>query len=446
MELLKGNVKALYFRYLSAAFGSALVSSIYSLVDSIIIGQYEGPTGAAALATVAPVWNIIYSLGLLFGIGGSVLMSTSRGAGDRRQGDRYFTATLIGITVTTLLAWSAILLLEAPMLRLFGADDVLLPKAQAYLKWIRLTVPLFLFSPFLAAFLRNDGVPVRATAAVLAGGAFNVVGDWYFVFGLDMGIEGAGLATALGQLLTILILCGHFLSSRCTLRLAAPQPLCADLRLIVRTGFSSFFIDIAMGILSMLFNNQIMRYSGSAALAVYGLIINISTFAQSCAYGIGQAAQPLISTNFGARRRERVLGTLKLALATCGIFGAVETALTLAFPIPLVRAFMDATPEVLAIAPGIIRAYCISFLLLSYNVFSTYYFQSILRPRASFAISVLRGCLLSGSLILVFPAWLGGDALWWAMPVTELVIAVLVTILIRRYTARMRAHEATAAM
>ena len=442
MDLRTGNVKALYFKYLSAAFGSALISSIYSLVDSIIIGQYEGPSGAAALATVAPIWNIIYSLGLLFGIGGSVLMSTARGAGNRKQGDRYFTATLVAITATTLVVWATILLLEVPMLRLFGADDFLVPKARAYLKWIRPAIPLFLFSQFIAAFLRNDGAPARATAAVLAGGVFNIAGDWCLVFGADMGLKGAGLATALGQLLTILILCGHFFSPKCTLRLAAPQPLLPSLLLIGRTGFSSFFIDIAMGILSMLFNNQIMRYSGSAALAVYGLIINISTFAQACAYGIGQAAQPLISVNFGARKTERVTGTLKLALLTCAVFGVVETALALAFPIPLVRAFMDATPEVLAIAPGITRTYFISFLLLSYNVFSTYYFQAIMRPKASFGISVLRGSLLSGALIFILPALFGPDALWWAMPVTELTTALLVTVLIRRYTARLPAAAA----
>ena len=93
MDLQEGSVKTLYFKYLSAAFGSALISSAYSLVDSIMIGQYEGPSGAAAMAAVAPIWNIIYSLGLLFGTGGSVLMSTARGARDRTEGNRCFTAS-----------------------------------------------------------------------------------------------------------------------------------------------------------------------------------------------------------------------------------------------------------------------------------------------------------------------------------------------------------------
>ena len=87
MDLLRGNIKTLYFKYLSAAFGSALISSIYGIVDMAMVGQYQGPDGTAALAVVAPVWNVIYSLGLLMGIGGSVIFSTKRGSGMSADGD-----------------------------------------------------------------------------------------------------------------------------------------------------------------------------------------------------------------------------------------------------------------------------------------------------------------------------------------------------------------------
>ena len=168
MALLKGNVRQIYFRYLGAAFGSALISSIYGLVDSAMVGQYQGPEGTAALAIVAPVWNIIYSLGLLTGIGGSVLLSAARGAGRRKEGDEYFTAALAGTVFFAAVSWLAIAFFDAPLLRLFGARDALLPLAQQYLLPVKFVVPLFLFNQMLAAFLRNDGAPGLATAAVLA--------------------------------------------------------------------------------------------------------------------------------------------------------------------------------------------------------------------------------------------------------------------------------------
>ena len=106
MDLLRGNIKTLYFKYLSAAFGSALISSIYGIVDMAMVGQYQGPDGTAALAVVAPVWNVIYSIGLLMGIGGSVIFSTKRGSGMSADGEdeQYFTAAVIGSVILAALA------------------------------------------------------------------------------------------------------------------------------------------------------------------------------------------------------------------------------------------------------------------------------------------------------------------------------------------------------
>ncbi len=115
MDFLNGKIKTLYFKYLAAAFGSALITSIYSIVDMAMVGQYHGPEGTAALAVVAPIWNIIYSLGLLMGIGGSVLFSTIRGKGDgqSRQSNEYFTVSIIGSIILAVIAWPSSLFLTS---------------------------------------------------------------------------------------------------------------------------------------------------------------------------------------------------------------------------------------------------------------------------------------------------------------------------------------------
>ena len=435
MELLNGKIRPLYFKYLSAAFGSAMISSIYVVVDMAMVGQYQGPDGTTALAVVAPVWNVIYSLGLLTGIGGSVIFSTRRGSGrDDGSGNPYFTAAVVGSVLLAALAWAGLLCFQEPLLTFFGADAGLLDLAGQYLRPIRYVFPLFLMNQMLAAFLRNDGDPGLATAAVLAGGVFNMFGDYFFVFPCDMGIYGAGLATAMGSVISFLVLMSHFLRRRNTLRLVRVEGLLRKLGEISVSGFSSFFIDVAMGILTVLFNRQIMRYLGADALAIYGPIINVSTFVQCCAYSVGQASQPIISTNFGAERAGRIRETLQLALYTTAAFGVFWTALSLAAPNLYIRVFMSPTPAILAMAPAVIRTYALSFLLLPFNIFSTYYFQSILRPRAAFIVSVARGLVISGALILALPAVDGPDAIWFAMPVTELLTAVYTALAIRRYT------------
>lgn len=436
MDFLTDKIKPMYFRYLRAAFGSALITSIYGVVDMAMVGQYQGPAGTAALAVVSPIWNIIYSLGLLMGIGGSVLFSTLRGESEenRKKSNEYFTAALIGVGILAAIAWLAVILFDRELLLLFGAEETLLPLARQYVFPVKFAVPSFLLTQMMAAFLRNDGSPGLATRAVLFGGIFNVFGDYFFVFALDMGIMGAGLATALGSVFSLLVMLTHFRSGKNTLRLEKPTKLFSMLKSISVTGFSTFFIDVAMGILTMLFNRQIMKYLGTDALSVYGIIINVSTFVQCCAYSIGQASQPIISMNFGAGKGERIRQILNYALATAAVFGAIWTALALLVPNLFVRIFMTPTQDILAIAPGIIRSYGISFLLLPFNIFSTYYFQALMKPAASFAVSVSRGALISGIFICLLPAAAGADAIWFSMPLTELIVGVCVAAMMVKYT------------
>ena len=439
MNLLSGKIKSLYFKYLSAAFGSALISCIYGVVDMAMVGQYQGPDGTAALAVVAPVWNIIYSLGLLMGIGGSIIFSTKRGSenNDGKE-NQYFTAALIGSIILSVISWAGVLYFEEPILRFFGANDSLLPLAEEYMYPIRYAFPLFLYNQMLAAFLRNDNDPGLATVGVLSGGIFNIFGDYFFVFTCDMGIYGAGLATAVGSAISFVMMLVHFAKRKNTLRLMRPERLFKKLGEITISGFSSFFIDVAMGILTVLFNRQIMKYLGSNALSIYGPIINISTFVQCCAYSVGQAAQPIVSVNYGAEHGGRIKETLRLALWTTAFFGVFWTALSLAVPNLYIRIFMTPTQEILEMAPAIVRAYSISFLLLPFNIFSTYYFQAIMQPRAAFVVSVARGLVISGILILLLPVTLGADSVWFAMPITELITAVGAAYAIRNYTGKLK--------
>lgn len=444
LDFLKDRIKPMYFKYLAAAFGSSLISSIYGVVDMAMVGQYQGPEGTAALAIVSPVWNIIYSLGLLMGIGGSVLFSTLRGQSDKdtSRSNEYFTAALLGTLLLSLVAWLGIIFFDRELLLFFGAEETLLPLAQRYILPVKFAVPSFLLTQLCSAFLRNDGNPSLATKAVIFGGIFNVFGDYFLVFTLDMGIFGAGLATVLGSVASLLIMCTHFFRKRNTLRLVRPTKLLTKWKEITVTGFSTFFIDVAMGILTVLFNRQILKYLGTDALSVYGIIINISTFAQCCAYSIGQASQPIISTNYGAGQGKRIQEVLRYAIGTSIVFGLVWTLAALAVPNGFVRIFMTPTEAILSIAPAIIRSYGISFLLLPLNIFSTYYFQAIMKPAASFCVSVARGALISGLLILLLPAIAPANSIWFAMPITEAIVAIFVVVLMVRYTRSLRAKAA----
>lgn len=436
MDLLRDDVRKTYRRYLAAAFGSSFISTIYSFVDMIVVGQYQGPSGTAALALISPVWNIIFSLGMLFGIGGSVHFGMLRGEKDNVPGteNRYFTSALYVTGTLSALIMTVLLCFDGAIFRALGAEGELLTLALDYFRPVRFAVPCYMLGQVVAAFLRNDNDPGLATAAVLIGGLFNVFGDCYFTFVLDMGLFGAGLATAIGSALTLAIMLTHFFKRENTLRLVPIRQLSGTVGRMIETGFSAFFADLAMGIVTALLNRGIVRYAGTDALAVYGVIVYVGTCAQCSAYSVGQAAQPLFSINFGARKWDRIRQTQTCAIRSVIVFSLFWTGVSMAFPEQIVRIFMDATPGVLEIAPTIIRIYATSFLLLPFNIYSAYYFQSIMRARAALWLAVARGLVISGGLILLLPLIFKATGLWIAMPITDAITFAATLSLTIRYT------------
>lgn len=424
MDLLKSRIGPMYLKYLAAASGSAMVASIFGMVDAMMVGKYHGPAGNAALAVFAPLWSLVYSLGLLAGIGGSVLSANKRGCGDEKEAQEHFTLSILYGAALSVLAMVVIGAFNGPLFRFFGADDGSLILAKKYLKPIFFAIPCCVFSNILSAYLRNDGDPGLATKAVIIGGLFNVFGDYYFVFVKDMGILGAGLATAMGLYVSTLLMLIHFFTKKNTFRLVRPSSVFRKLGRISVVGFSTAISDLAMGIIGILFNRQIMKYLGADALAVYGILAQITPFAQCLAYGAGQAAQPIISQNLGAGQHGRIKECLKYGLYTCAVFGVFWTAAMLLVPDLFVDLFMTPTPSVMKIAPGILRAYGISYILLPFNLFATYYFQAMMKAEVSMIASVARGAVVSGVLIMLLPMIAGADSIWYAMLITEILVAV----------------------
>ncbi len=427
MNLVKDDIKKLYLRFLISSFGSALITSVYGIVDAMVVGQYYGPIGSSSLGVIAPIWNIIYSFGLLVGIGGSILFSVNKNKKEKIDGNIFFTSSIILGIIISLVLWVLLFAVEEPMLYFFGADEELIVLCKEYLLPVKISAPIFVFTQILSSFLRNDNNPKLATIAVVIGGIFNIFFDWFLVFYCNMGIMGAGIATCACAFVSILVMCIHFFTKRNTLKLTFKNNIFVHFKNIIINGFSTFIIDLAMGILNVFFNRQILRYFDYNALSIFAIIINIATFVQCCGYGIGQACQPLLSENFGAKNYKRVNKTLIYGIVSSFVVGLIWLVLCETIPEEFIKFFMVPTEEVLKIGPKIIRMYSVAFFILPFNVFSTYYFQSILKPYISLIISLARGFVLSGILLYVF-GLINKDLIWISIQVTELIVFVFVII------------------
>jgi len=442
MDLLTGNIKKIYKKYLFAALGSAVIASIYSLVDMVAVGQYEGEIGSAALSVIMPLWSVISSIGLLLGIGGSVMFSVYKGKGDTKKGNEYFSASLIIALTATAVITLIFAFAAEPLIVFFGADETVLPCAMEYMKWLLPGLSCFLLAQYFTAFLRNDGAPMRATAAVLAGGIFNIFGDIFFVFTCDMGAKGAGLATAMGQVITLAVLLSHFFTKKNTLRMCRVKSFAKSIKEIFTTGFAPFVIDVSFGIIVIIFNNQIMHYAGTVELSIFGVIVNTTVLIFCLAAGAAQALQPIASVNFGAKKYDRLKTLLSSAMKSALIICIIAFAVVEAVPNAVIMFFMDASPEVFAAAPDILRVYSIAFLFFGVSVVASYYLQSILKSKESMLLSLLRGFILYIILLYLLPAVFGFDSIWLTMPITEGITMIIALAILKKSNSQLKKAQA----
>ncbi len=437
MDLIKDDVQKLYYKFLIPAISSAVAVAAYSLVDTIAIGQGVGPDGTAACALVLPIFSIANFIALLCGVGGAVLMSRARGGGNREKGDAYFTASIVLVAGLTLIAWTLGNLFEEQFYRLCGADDLLMPYAKEYGAWIFAFMPSFVMTAFLGCFVRTDGSPRFAMCSTLIGGVVNIIGDWLFVFPLNMGMAGAAIATVMGSVVQALLLLGYILLRKTSLKLAKPFQWMPAFQKIMVTGFSAGIGALAVIAVSFIANNQIMRYAGGAALAVYGVLGTVSALFTSIFSGIGQATQPIASENYGAGNLDRCWTAEKLGMKSAILFGTLFAAISIAFPVEVAGVFMKMTPEVEEVTPNIMRVFSLSYIPQAVSVFCVYYLQSVVHPKMATLISLLRGIILNGAFLMIFPLIVGGNGIWWAIftaeLVTMLIAACYITVLYKRH-------------
>lgn len=432
MNLLKDNLKKIYLRFLIPSLGSAMVMSIYTLTDAIVIGKGVGANGLAALSLTTPLLCVLMSMGILFGVGGSVQMSVCRGTGNTQKANRYFTLSFATLLLVSLILWLIYGFGMPVLLRLIGGNDILYPYAMAYMRYIDICLPVAVFSNYLAIFVRADGDPNRAMAGVLLGGAVNIVLDIVLVFPIQMGIGGAALASVIGMIVQVIVASTHFLSAKNGLKLIRPKYVGSSIINIIGNGIPSFFNEFANGFIVLLFNIQILKYCGESALSVYSVVSNCVILFNSLFTGVGQSIQPVIATNFGAGKWDRIKVIRRMAFFTIIIMGTVFSASGILFPNGIGSIFMDMNEEMSAIAHRGLRTYFMAFLPMGINLLSSYYLQSILCVKSSLSISLLRNIFLSSAAILIFPVLFGGYSLWLVMPVVEYLVLLFSLVLLRR--------------
>lgn len=424
-DLLTRPVKNIFMKYLIPSIFATMVTSIYVLADTIIVGKGIGTIAVAALNIILPLFNIFFGIGLLFGVGGSVLMSISRGEGDEESADAYFSTSLLATFAALALTLVIFTVFMEKFALMLGGTPETMPYIMDYMPYIVWGMGMFFFSSYLQTFIRNDGAPKLSMNAVIAGGVANIILDYVYVYIFHMGMRGAAIATVMGSSLTVLILLAHFFSKKNRLKFSLGRVRLHLVKNIVLNGFSSFLIEAASGVTVFVFNTQLLKYAGNTGVSVYSIISNTVIVVVCLCKGINQAAQPLISTNYGAGLLDRTRRILSLSVKTSIIACAIPTVIGLLEPNIFTYIFINPDESILEMSGAAIRVYFTAFIMLGVNMVFISYFQAILQNGYSMIICLMRGLVLVVILAYLFPFMWGVMGIWLAVPVGELITMLL---------------------
>ncbi len=431
IHILEDPVRKVFFSYLIPSVSATFVTSIYILADTVMIGHGIGAVGIAALNILLPLYNTFFGVGMMCGVGGSVLFGVRKGQGNLREAREYFTMGLLMMLFISILASLAGNLFFRPLLSFLGMTSSMEAHTIPYARILVTAAPVFALSSFLQVFVRNDDAPKLSMTGVIAGGVTNVILDYVYIFIMKWGMAGAVLATVTGTTLTVLILCTHFFSKENNLKLVKNISF-RKMGEILGNGMSSFILEVSNGIVTLLFNRQLLFYIGDMGVVVYGIISNTACVVISVSNGIAQTVQPILSANFGAGKRGRVLEARRLGLIAALSAGVVFAGSGYLFPVQLSHLFLEPTEEILRMAVPAIHLYFASFLIGEWNILYGTYFQSVVRPGLSLLITLLRGVILNSILVFLLPALFGVDGIWITVTVSEFITALVTTYLIRK--------------
>ena len=400
--------------------------SCYIIVDTFFISVAAGADGIAALNLALPVFNLIFAIGSMLGIGGATRFSILRAQKDERA-ESYLTNAVLWATVFGLVFSIIGVFGPEQVIRLMGGDSHLVEVGLSYNRIILLFGPFFMLNAVFSGFVRNDGDPSLAMVATLVGSLANVVFDYIFMFPMGMGLTGAALATAASPVISIAICSAHFLKKSNTLKFIRILPSMKLLFQSCSLGTSAFIGDFASAVTTTVFNYLIISLVGNIGVSAYGVIANYAIVVIAVFNGIAQGAQPLISDAYGRGEKKEQKNYLRMGVLTAFLFAIVVYIVSWLGTEPLVALFNSEGIDVLAsYAHEGMRLYFIGFFFAGVNIFVSSYLSATAKANTAFIASILRGVVAIVLCSVVLSHVLGLKGVWLAFPVAEFLTLIYI--------------------
>ncbi len=423
-ELATKKISSLLLNLAIPAIIAMLVSMLYNMVDRIYIGNMEGGTiGMAGLAVAVPIITLIQGFTQLFGTGGAPLAAIMLGRQDKEGAERTMMASFAALVVSGILLTVIIEVFKEPILLLFGADELSLQPAIEYIQVYALGTVCVQIAQGMNPYINTQGFAKMGMATILIGAVLNIILDPVFIFGMNMGITGAAVATIISQgISAVWVLYFLIKKSPMKLRTKFLPPKLSTIGSIVMLGISPFVMSATEGLLQISFNNQMSLYGGSMAVGTMAILMSLYQMVLLPLTGITQGAQPILSYNYGARNYGRVKEAFRLSFKVCLIYSIVTSGIIMLFASSFARVFSKDI-DTIRYAAWAIRIYLFGGLIFGAQIACQQSFMALGQAKRSLIMALLRKVILLIPLIYILPVMFGNSSMAQAMaePVMDLL-------------------------
>ena len=407
---------------------SMLITNIYNMADTFFVSQI-GTSASGAVGVIFSAMAIIQAISFMIGMGSGTHVSQALGAGNKKKADTYastafFTAFIAGI----ILAFFSLTHIDF-IVRFLGSTETIAPYAKDYATYIFYAMPFMMCSFVMNNLLRFEGLTMYGMVGITTGGILNMVLDPILIFGLNMGVRGAALATVISQGVSCVWVVSFLMGKKTSLRLKA-QNMRIDMKLLapcIALGLSAFIMQSTESIISVCFNSSLLKYGGDIAVGAMTILTSVMQFAMLPLQGLAQGAQPISSYNFGARNAARVRQTFFALLKASLTYSVILWGGIMLFPKAFAGIF---TPdaELLAFTAKALRIYCGALFIFGIQIACQMTFVSIGNAPCSIIVAILRKFVLLIPLIFILPHILPDRtmAVYTAEPVAD-TLAVIFT-------------------
>lgn len=405
-----------------------IFTSIYGIVDGFFVSNFVGKTPFAAVNLIMPFLMITATVGFMFGTGGSAIVAKTFGEQKSALANSYF--SLFVYVATALGVFFAVLgyIYIRPIAVFLGAEGELLKACVIYGRINMIGLPFFLWQLLFQSFFVTAERPNMGLRVTIASGVTNMVLDAVLVILLpqEYKLAGAAWATVLSQVVGgVVPLIYFFCPNSSILRLGKTR---YDGKAILKAavnGSSEFMSNVAMSVVAMLYNTQLLRFAGEDGVAAYGVMMYVSMIFAGAFIGYSIGTAPVVSYHFGAQNHDELKSILRKSLYMLGIFGAVMfIAAELTAP-ALAKFFVGYDEDLMKLTIHGARIGALSFLLMGFAMFSSGFFTALNDGVTSAIISFLRTLVFEAAAVIFLPILLGVDGIWWAIVAAEMMAVVL---------------------